>query len=54
MKKTIKLSKESERQIVIQDLTRMGIHSDKKGERIQSLDSLSLVYLLAINKAVAQ
>ncbi|MEK3976082.1 hypothetical protein [Psychrobacillus sp. FSL K6-1267] len=54
MRKPIKLSKESERQIVIQDLTRLGIYEDKKGEPIHSLSYFSLVHLLAMEKAVGQ
>lgn len=52
--KTIKLSKESEKQIVIQDLNRLDVYEGKKGESLHTLDYFSLVHLLAISRAVRQ
>lgn len=50
--KTIKISKESERQFIIQDLNRLGVYEGKKGEALQSMQYFPLVHLLSINKAV--
>lgn len=50
--KSIKISKESERQIIIHQLSCFGVHEGNKGEQLKSLDYYSLRSLLAVKKAV--
>ena len=48
----VTLSKESEKQALIHQLSCIGIHEGNKGEQLQSLDYYSLRSLLAVKKAV--
>lgn len=48
----VKLSRESERQALIHQLSCLGIHQGNKGDQLQSLDYYSLRSLLAVKKAV--
>lgn len=50
--KSIKLSRESERQGLIQQLNCYGIHEGSKGEQLSSLDYFTLLSMLAVKKAV--
>lgn len=50
--KPIKLSRESEKQVIIHQLSCHGVHEGSKGEQLDSLDYFSLVRLLAVKKAV--
>lgn len=50
--KTIRISKESEKQIVIQNLRNMGVFEGQKGEKLHSMGYFALVYLLAVHKAM--
>ncbi|WP_313891147.1 hypothetical protein [Psychrobacillus sp.] len=50
--KPIKLSRESEKQIIIQELSCFGIHQTSNGEQLQTLDYFSLLNMLAVQKAI--
>lgn len=50
--KTVKISKESERQVIIHQLSCYGIHEGNKGEQLSSLDYFTLLSMLSVKKAV--
>lgn len=50
--KPIKFSRESEKQIILHELSCLGIHQTEKGEQLQTLDYFSLLNLLAVQKAI--
>ena len=50
--KTIQLSRESEKQIIIEDLNRLSIFECPRGRELSELDYYSLRSLLAMEQAV--
>lgn len=48
----VKLSRESEKQIIIQDLNRYGVFETMKGDELDTLDYYALRGMLAIELAV--
>lgn len=50
----VKLSRETEKQFVIQQLHRLGIYENTKGENIEGLNYHALVHLLATEQAVRE
>ncbi len=50
--RTIKLSLETRRQMLIDDLQRQGLHEGPEGEQLQKMDYYSLRSLLARSMAV--
>lgn len=52
IRKPIRLSRESERQVLIHQLSCLGIHEGKNGEQLHSLDYFTLLNMLALKKAV--
>jgi len=49
--KSIKISKESERQVIIHQLSCIGVHEGNKGEQLSSLDYFTLLSMLSVRKA---
>lgn len=51
-KSTIQLSRESERQVIIQELNLLGVYETLKGESLETLSYHSLRSVLALEEAV--
>ncbi|GGA31957.1 hypothetical protein [Psychrobacillus lasiicapitis] len=52
IKKPIKLSRESERLVLIRELQIRGIQENNDGQALENLDYFSLLSMLALKKAV--
>lgn len=52
IKKPIKLSRESERMVLIRELETRGVRENNNGQALESLDYFSLLSLLAVKRAV--
>lgn len=52
--RVIELSRESERQILIQNLNNYGVFESRKGETLEKLNYHALVGLLAIEEVVRE
>lgn len=50
--KKVSLSRESEKEVIIQELHRFGVYENLKGEKIETLSYHSLVHLLAVEQAI--
>lgn len=52
MGRKVSLSRESEKEIVVQELYRLGIYENMKGEKVENLNYHMLVHLLAVEQAI--